>query len=116
MIQDELEELAESWLRIGDDVFVSDDVDGDLRIEPEIVKVFPDGDILLDEFRPKLWELLEVVVADRLVVGSSADHVEKTGDAVERVPDEEDGSLRVELGLSVPLRVVRFNDPHAFVD
>lgn len=76
MVQNELEELAESWLRVVDDIFISDDVNRDLRIEPEIVKVFPDGDILLDEFRPKLWELFEVVVTDGFVMGSGTDHVE----------------------------------------
>ena len=116
MVQNEFEEVAKGWFWVVDDIFVPDDVNWDLGFEPEIMKVFPNGDILLDEFRPELWELLEIIVADRFIMAARTDHVVKAGDAVERVPDQEDGSLGVELGLSVPLRIVRFDDPNTFVN
>lgn len=87
-VQNELHEFNQSGFRRQDDVFVTNDVDGDLCFEPEVVEVFPDGDLLLDEFGPVVWKFGEVCIGDREVVGARANHVEERCDAVERASNK----------------------------
>ena len=61
-IQNEFKETLKSRLRGLHNILVPDDVNGNLGVDPKLMEVLPDGDILLDKLRPKLWEVDEVLV------------------------------------------------------
>ena len=88
----------------------------DLCLEPEVMEVFPNGDLLLDELRPVIREPIKVCILDRQVMSTGAHHVEERSDAVKGAADEQNASLSVKLRLAVPLGVVRLDDPNALID
>ena len=63
-IQNEFDQFAQRSLRAQDNVFVSDHMHWDFSLQPEIVEVFPYRDLLLDEFGPMSWKLIEVKVSN----------------------------------------------------
>ena len=83
-VQDEFDKLVQSWLWLQDNVLVPDYVDWDLRFEPEIVKVFPNSNLLLDELSPMVRELFKVKIGDGKIVRPRAHHVKKRCYTVKR--------------------------------
>ena len=59
-VENEFQECLKGWLCIRANILVPDDVNGDLRIKPEVMEVFPNSDILLDELGPESGKLLEI--------------------------------------------------------
>ena len=91
-------------------------MDWDFGIDPELVEVFPNGNVLLDEVGPHLWELGVVLVLNAAVVRTRADHVEQRGDAVNRISHQQNGPFGVELGLAISFRVMRLDNHYSLVD
>ena len=87
-----------------------------LSFEPEVMKVLPDCDLLLNKLSPMLWKLLKIKVRNGEVMRTRAHHVKKGGYTVEGASDEQNAPFRSKLRLPVPLRVVCLDDPDAFVD
>lgn len=74
-IQNEAEELRKCGCRLLDDIFISNNMDGDVLVEPPHVELLPHGDLLLDELGPGGGESLEIFVCHGAVMGARADHV-----------------------------------------
>ena len=77
LVQYEAHKFHHGCLGAAEYVFVPDEVDRDLCVKPELMEVLPNGDLLLHELVPRLVELRIVIIVNRLVVRTSADHVEK---------------------------------------
>ena len=103
-------------MRIIDNIFVPDDVYGDLGIGPELVEVVPHSYVLLNELSPKLWEGVEIIVVNWTIVWTGADHVEQRGDWVNRVSYQKYSSLGIELGFSISFWIVCFDNHDSFID
>lgn len=114
-VEDELEEALQRGLRRLNNILVAYYMHRDLGVEPELVEVLPHCHVLLNEFTPHLRELNVVLVVDRAVMRTSADHVEKGCNGVDGVPHEQNSTLGIELGLAVALWIVRFHDHHALI-
>ena len=78
-IHDEFKKRFQSWLRLLNDVLVANDMDWNLGIQPKVMEVFPDSNVLLNELGPHLRKFTIVFITDRSIVGASANHIEKTG-------------------------------------
>ena len=76
-IKNEFKKSFQCWLRVSNDVFVSNDVNRYFSIEPEFMKVLPYSDILLNELRPLSLKCLVVWVTDWSIMWTSAHHIEQ---------------------------------------
>ena len=108
----ECEELLEGGVLVADDVFVSDEVHGDLLLEPVLVELDPQQGLLHDEAVPVGLVALEVVVADGLAVRAGQQHVEEGKEGGEGASVNDDGAPDLLLLVAQALGVVRLDHPH----
>jgi hypothetical protein len=61
-IQNKAHEVGEGLGSLLHDILVSNDVGGDVLVQPPRVEFFPDGDLLVNELSPGCGESLEIFI------------------------------------------------------